>query len=80
MYAGVQPALAALLQPVLAPGAVLVVETSARTRAELPWRVVREKRYGDTRVTFLVAGKSRPRERTTMMQRQPEPAGALDAT
>lgn len=57
MYAGVQPALAALLQPVLAPGAVLVVETSARTRAELPWRVVREKRYGDTRVTFLVAGE-----------------------
>jgi len=57
MYAEIQPVLAALLQPVLAPRAVLVVETSARTRAELPWRVAREKRYGDTRVTFLVAGE-----------------------
>jgi 16S rRNA (guanine966-N2)-methyltransferase len=81
MYAEIQPVLAALLRPVLAPGAVLVVETAARTRAELPWRVVREKRYGDTRVTFLVAGEEPTQgERTTMMQRQPEPAGALDAS
>ena len=44
-----------LLGRVLVPGAVLVVETAAGTPAGLPWTVVREKRYGDTRVTFLVA-------------------------
>jgi 16S rRNA (guanine966-N2)-methyltransferase len=55
-YAEVRPALARLLVPLLAPGAVIVVETAAGTAAGLPWRMVREKRYGDTRVTFLVAG------------------------
>jgi 16S rRNA (guanine966-N2)-methyltransferase len=54
-YEQVLPALARLLGRVLAPGAVLVVESAARTPAGLPWRVVREKRYGDTRVTVLVA-------------------------
>ena len=44
-----------LLGRVLVPGAVLVVESAAGTAAGLPWTVVREKRYGDTRVTFLVA-------------------------
>jgi 16S rRNA G966 N2-methylase RsmD len=39
----------------MAPGAVLVVETDARTSVEMPWRVVRVKSYGDTKVTFLVA-------------------------
>jgi hypothetical protein len=34
---------------------VIVVESAAGTTAGLPWPVVREKRYGDTRVTFLVA-------------------------
>jgi len=55
-YAEVRPALARLLAPLLAPGAVIVVETAAGTAAGLPWRTAREKRYGDTRVTFLVAG------------------------
>ena len=54
-YAEVRPALARLLGPVLAPRAVLVIETAAGTAAGLPWVVVRDKRYGDTRVTFLVA-------------------------
>jgi len=54
-YAEVRPALARLLGPLLAPGAVLVIETAAGTAAGLPWTIVREKRYGDTRVTFLVA-------------------------
>ena len=54
-YAEVRPALARLLGPLLAPRAVLVVETAAGTAAGLPWTIVREKRYGDTRVTFLVA-------------------------
>lgn len=54
-YAEIEPVLATHLSPVLAPGAVLVVETAARTRLKLPWRAAREKRYGDTRVTFLVA-------------------------
>ena len=54
-YAEVRPALARLLGPLLAPRAVLVIETAAGTAAGLPWTIVREKRYGDTRVTFLVA-------------------------
>jgi len=54
-YEQVLPAVARLLGRVLAPGAVLVVESAARTPAGLPWRVVREKHYGDTRVTVLVA-------------------------
>jgi 16S rRNA G966 N2-methylase RsmD len=54
-YERVRPALVRLLGRVLVPGAVLVVESAAGTAAGLPWTVVREKRYGDTRVTFLVA-------------------------
>jgi len=54
-YAEVRPALARLLGPLLVPRAVLVIETAAGTAAGLPWTIVREKRYGDTRVTFLVA-------------------------
>ena len=34
---------------------MLVIETAAGRTADLPWTIVREKRYGDTRVTFLVA-------------------------
>jgi 16S rRNA G966 N2-methylase RsmD len=54
-YEQVRPALVRVLGRVLVPGAVLVVESAAGTAAGLPWTVVREKRYGDTRVTFLVA-------------------------
>ncbi|MEI6452335.1 MAG: RsmD family RNA methyltransferase, partial [Actinomycetes bacterium] len=54
-YAEVRPTLARLLGPLLAPRAVLVIETAAGTAAGLPWTIVREKRYGATRVTFLVA-------------------------
>jgi 16S rRNA (guanine966-N2)-methyltransferase len=53
-YAEVRPALARLLSVLLAPRAVLVIETAVGTEADLPWTIVREKRYGDTRVTFLV--------------------------
>ncbi len=55
-YAEVRPALARLVEPLLAAGAVIVVETAAGTEVELPWTTVRVKRYGDTRVTFLVTG------------------------
>jgi 16S rRNA (guanine966-N2)-methyltransferase len=55
-YAEVRPALARLLEPLLADGAVLVIETAAGTAVELPWTTVRVKRYGDTQVTFLVTG------------------------
>lgn len=58
VYESVRPALARLLERVLVPGAVLVVESAAGTAAGLPWTVVRDKRYGDTRVTFLVAQAS----------------------
>jgi 16S rRNA (guanine966-N2)-methyltransferase len=61
-YAEVRPALARLLGPLLAPCAVLVIETAAGTEADLPWSTVREKRYGDTRVTFLVAADMRDEE------------------
>ena len=54
-YAEVRPALARLLGVLLAPRAVLVIETAAGMAAGLPWTTVREKRYGATRVTFLVA-------------------------
>ena len=54
-YASFEPALARLLRPLLAPRAVLVVETAATTAVALPWSVVRVKRYGDTQVTFLAA-------------------------
>jgi 16S rRNA (guanine966-N2)-methyltransferase len=55
LYAQVRPALVMLLGRVLGPAAVVVVESAAGTTAGLPWTVVREKRYGDTRVTFYVA-------------------------
>ena len=64
-YEQVRPALVRLLGRVLVPGAVLVVESAAGTAAGLPWTVVREKRYGDTRVTFLVNGAGSPAEGET---------------
>ncbi len=54
-YAEVRPALSRLLAPLLAARAALVIETAAGTAVDLPWAVVREKRYGDTKVTFLVS-------------------------
>jgi 16S rRNA (guanine966-N2)-methyltransferase len=61
-YAELEPALGRLLGPLLAPRAVLVVETAAPTVVALPWPVVREKRYGDTKVTVLAAGGQAPDE------------------
>jgi 16S rRNA (guanine966-N2)-methyltransferase len=54
-FAEVRLALVRLLRPLLTSRAVVVLETAAGTLVELPWTVVREKRYGDTQVTFLVA-------------------------
>jgi 16S rRNA (guanine966-N2)-methyltransferase len=64
-YAEVRSALVRLLGPVLTPHAVLVVETAAGVTAGLPWTVIREKRYGDTRVTFLVAEDAHEAEGAT---------------
>lgn len=64
-YAEVRPALARLLGPLLAPNAVVVVETAAGAEAGLPWTIVREKRYRDTRVTFLVAADEHDDEGAT---------------
>jgi 16S rRNA (guanine966-N2)-methyltransferase len=55
-YGEVRPQLVRLLPPVLAAGALVVVESAAGIVAGLPWRVLREKRYGDTRVTILAPG------------------------
>lgn len=54
-YAEAQSLLTDALPPLLTDGAVVVVETSARTEVRLPWPVVRERRYGDTKLTFLAA-------------------------
>jgi 16S rRNA G966 N2-methylase RsmD len=53
--ADAQDVLSRLLGPVLAPQAVIVVETSVKEDVVLPWRLVRVKTYGDTKVTFMVA-------------------------
>ena len=63
-YPALRPALAELLEPVLAADAIIVVESAAGTTADLPWPVVREKRYGDTRVTFLTAAGAQPHGRS----------------
>ena len=54
--ADAQDALSSLLGPVLAPQAVIVVETSVKEDVALPWRLVRVKTYGDTKVAVLAAG------------------------
>ncbi len=75
VYEQVRPALARLLGRVLVPGAVLVIESAAATPAGLPWTVVREKRYGDTRVTFLVAGaEPQQKEKRRLMSVVPRSA------
>ena len=61
-YAQLEPALGRLLGPLLAPRAVLVVETAVTVAVALPWPVVRVRRYGDTQVTFLAARGRRPTE------------------
>jgi 16S rRNA (guanine966-N2)-methyltransferase len=77
-YPELQPALLRLLGPLLARGAVLVVETSLRTRLDLPWRVVREKHYGDTRVAFLVADEPQDKEGAGVNdERQSDPPGGV---
>ncbi len=53
--ADAQDVLSRLLGPVLAPQAVIVLETSLREDVVLPWLSVRVKTYGDTKVTFMVA-------------------------
>ena len=54
--ADAQDTLSRLLGSVLAPQAVIVVETSRREDVVLPWRLVRVKLYGDTKVAVLAAG------------------------
>ncbi len=54
--ADAQDALTSSLGPVLAPQAVIVVETSGEEDVVLPWRQVRVKVYGGTKVVVLAAG------------------------
>jgi len=54
--ADAQDALSRSLGPVLAPQAVIVVETSSKEDVVLPWRQVRVKVYGGTKVVVLAAG------------------------
>ncbi|HMK93240.1 MAG TPA: RsmD family RNA methyltransferase [Thermoleophilia bacterium] len=52
-YAAVEPVLAAALRAVLAPRALVVVETASGQGVHLPLVERSVKLYGDTRVTFL---------------------------
>lgn len=40
------------LAPLLAPKARVVVESDRRAPLELPWEIVKERRYGDTSITI----------------------------
>ena len=42
--------LAERLPPVLSPGAVIVTESNKRAPLELPFDLLRERSYGDTRI------------------------------
>jgi 16S rRNA (guanine966-N2)-methyltransferase len=55
-YSEVELDLSLLLEPVLAPGALVVVETGKRESVRLPLSLLRAKLYGDTLVTFMKAG------------------------
>jgi 16S rRNA (guanine966-N2)-methyltransferase len=44
--------LPAALEPLLAPKARVVVESDQRAPLELPWEIVKERRYGDTSITI----------------------------
>jgi 16S rRNA G966 N2-methylase RsmD len=52
-YGELEGDLARLLAPLLAPGALVVLETHRDQALRLPWRVRRVKRYGDTQVAFM---------------------------
>jgi 16S rRNA (guanine966-N2)-methyltransferase len=53
MLIEIQPRLARHLPALLAPDALLVVETDARTEPELPLPVRTSRKYGQTRVTLF---------------------------
>jgi 16S rRNA G966 N2-methylase RsmD len=57
-YAAVEADLQRVLVELLAPGALVVVETARRQVVVLPLMPVRVKRYGDTQVTFLEAART----------------------
>jgi 16S rRNA (guanine966-N2)-methyltransferase len=44
--------LPAALEPLLAPKARVVVESDRRVPLELPWEILKERRYGDTSITI----------------------------
>ena len=56
-YGELEGDLARLLAPLLAPEALVVLETHHGQALRLPWRTERVKRYGDTQVAFMAADK-----------------------
>jgi 16S rRNA (guanine966-N2)-methyltransferase len=52
-YGELEGDLARLLAPLLAPGALVALETHRDQALRLPWRIERVKRYGDTQVAFM---------------------------
>jgi 16S rRNA (guanine966-N2)-methyltransferase len=55
-YSEVELDLSVLLERVLAPGALVIVETGKGESVRLPLSQLRAKHYGDTLVTFMEAG------------------------
>lgn len=58
-YGELEGDLARLLAPLLAPGALVVLETRRDQGLRLPWRTERVKRYGDTQVAFMATDEER---------------------
>ena len=56
-----------MVEQVLAPGALAVVETAGGERVRLPLRVLRVKHYGATQVTVLLRDDERQSERRGSM-------------
>jgi len=56
-YGELEGDLARLLAPLLAPGALVVLETHRDQALRSPWRTERVKRYGDTQVAFMTAAE-----------------------
>jgi 16S rRNA (guanine966-N2)-methyltransferase len=52
-WAAFQPCLAGSVSAALAPGGLLVVETSAKVAPELPLTLVTSRRYGSARITLF---------------------------
>jgi 16S rRNA (guanine966-N2)-methyltransferase len=56
-YAAVEPEVARAVKVLCPPGSIVVAECARGQVVNLPLTTIRVKRYGDTQVTFLLAGE-----------------------